>query len=180
MTEGTLPGRTLSQAVKRHPPVSGERNLGRKDPNGMGRRERVRYGIGRRDGRCVSKGRVVEPEMRDLKPHPLRWVVESLVEEPSYLEKAMFGCRGCYVHGRLVLVMASRGREPWRGLLVPTEKRHHPSLLAALPDLRVHPMLGKWLYLPQDAEGFEEAASSLAELILEADDRIGVLPRPRR
>lgn len=60
--------------------------------------------------------------------HPLQWVVEPLAEEPSFIEKAMFGCKGCYLHGRLVLVLAARGKEPWNGLLVPTERRHHPSL----------------------------------------------------
>ena len=78
-----------------------------------------------------------EPEMRIFKPHPLRWVVEPLQDEPSYLEKAMFGCRGCYLHGRLVLVLASRGKEPWKGLLVPTEKKHHGALQVELPDLGV-------------------------------------------
>ena len=53
--------------------------------------------------------------------HPFQWVVEPLAEEPSYIEKAMFGCRGCYLYGRLVLVLAAR-EEPWNGLLVPTEK----------------------------------------------------------
>jgi hypothetical protein len=121
-----------------------------------------------------------EPEVRVFKPHPLRWVVEPLQDEPSYLEKAMFGCRGCYLHGRLVLVLASRGKEPWKGVLIPTEKKHHGVLLDELPDLGVHPMLEKWLYLPEEKEDFEETAARLVDLIRQEDSRVGVLPKPRR
>jgi hypothetical protein len=92
----------------------------------------------------------------------------------------MFGCRGCYLHGRLVLVLASRGEEPWKGLLVPTEKKHHGVLREELPRLGVHPMLEKWLYLPEETEDFEDTASRLVELIKEEDPRVGVLPKPRK
>ena len=122
---------------------------------------------------------MIEPEVRVFKPHALRWIVESLEEEPSYLEKAMFGARGCYLHGRLVLVLAAR-REPWKGLLVPTEKRHHKSLQDELPGLTVHTILAKWLYLPEASEDFEETASRLVDLVKEEDPRIGVLPKPRK
>ncbi len=122
---------------------------------------------------------MAEPGMRDFKPHPLRWIVESLEEEPSYLEKAMFGARGCYLHGRLVLVLAAR-KEPWKGLLVPTEKKYHESLQDEFPGLMVHTILGKWLYLPEESEDFEETASRLVDLIREEDPRIGVLPKPRK
>ena len=122
---------------------------------------------------------MVEPEVRVFKPHPLRWVVEPLEEEPSYLEKAMFGARGCYLHGRLVLVLAAR-KGPWQGLLIPTDKRHHGSLKEELQGLMVHAILAKWLYLPEACEDFEETASRLVDLIREEDPRIGVLPKPRK
>lgn len=107
--------------------------------------------------------------------HPLHWVVEPLIEEPSYIEKAMFGCRGCYLHGRLVLVLAARD-EPWNGLLVPTDKRHHKSLLRDHRSLVTHPILKKWLYLPESNEDFEEVARALVESALANDLRIGVEP----
>lgn len=122
---------------------------------------------------------MVEPETRIFKPHPLRWIVEPIEEEPSYLEKAMFGARGCYLHGRLVLVLAAR-KEPWKGLLIPTEKRHHKSLKEEFAGLKVHAILGKWLYLPEGAEDFEETAARLVDRIREGDPRIGVAPTPRR
>lgn len=98
------------------------------------------------------------------------------MEEPSYIEKAMFGCKGCYLYGQLVLVLAARGKEPWHGLLVPTERRHHQSLRHDHKNLTVHPVLKKWLYLPESEENFEEAAHVLVESILANDPRIGVEP----
>lgn len=114
--------------------------------------------------------------------HPFHWVVEPLAEEPSYIEKAMFGCRGCYLFGRLVLVLAARGEEPWNGLLVPTERRHQPALRRNHKQLIIHPVLKKWLYLPESNEDFEESARALVESIRANDVRIGVEPKgkPRR
>ncbi len=122
--------------------------------------------------------------MNILKPkgrraHPLQWVVEPLAEEPSYIEKAMFGCRGYYLHGRLVLVLAARGKEPWNGLLVPTEREHQPALRRNHKNLIIHPVLKKWLYLPESNEDFEEAAGDLVESILANDPRMGVEPKTK-
>jgi len=68
------------------------------------------------------------------KHHSLLWVVESLEEEPSYLEKPMFGCLAVYLHGRLMLVLAS-GEEPWNGLLIPTDHQFHDSILKEFQDV---------------------------------------------
>lgn len=108
--------------------------------------------------------------------HPLHWVVEPLMEEPSYIEKAMFGCKGCYLYGRLVLVLAAR-KEPWNGLLVPTERKHHQSLRRDYKSLAIHPVLKKWLYLPASNDEFEESARSLVESVLANDPRMGVEPK---
>lgn len=96
----------------------------------------------------------------------------------------MFGCVACYQQGRLVLVLADRS-EPWQGLLVPTERRAHASLLEEFPPLRGHPVLGKWLYLAHAADGFAATAAQIVERIAAGDARFGVepamprLPRPR-
>ena len=111
-----------------------------------------------------------------MKPHRLSWVVEPLAEEASHLEKAMFGCRGHYLHGRLMLVLAARGEEPWNGLLIPTEREHHAALRRDHPALAVHPMLKKWLYVPEASEDFEETARALVERALVNDARLGVEP----
>ncbi|MBI2347324.1 MAG: hypothetical protein HYV05_01585 [Deltaproteobacteria bacterium] len=90
----------------------------------------------------------------------------------------MFGCKGCYLHGRLVLVLAARD-EPWNGLLVPTEKKHHESLLRDYKGLITHPILKKWLYLPESDGDFEESARALVESIKADDPRIGVESKPK-
>ena len=115
---------------------------------------------------------------RSRRSHPFQWVVEPLAEELSYIEKAMFGCKGCYLHGRLVLVLASRGNKPWNGLLLPTERKHHRSLRRDHRKLVIHPVLKKWLYLPESNEDFEESARALVECVLANDPRIGIEPKP--
>ena len=117
------------------------------------------------------------PRKRGSRPHSFQWVVEPLTEEPSYIQKAMFGCQGCYLHGRLVLVLAARGKGPWNGLLLPTEKEHHDSLRHDHKSLVVHPVLKKWLYLSESNEDFEEAARALVKAVLADDPRIGVEPK---
>jgi hypothetical protein len=118
-----------------------------------------------------------------LARHRFRALVDPLTAEASFLSRPMFGCVGCYMNGRLVLVLADR-TEPWQGLLVPTEKSLHRSLLADFRALRVHPVLRKWLYMPHAKGGFAAAAEEIVQHILAGDQRFGVepaLPRlPRR
>jgi hypothetical protein len=52
------------------------------------------------------------PEVALFKPHPLRSLVEPLMEDVSYCEKSMFGCQACYIYGRMVVVLAFPGEEP--------------------------------------------------------------------
>ena len=118
-----------------------------------------------------------------LSRHRFRALVDPLTAEASFLARPMFGCVGCYINGRLVLVLADR-REPWQGLLLPTETPLHRSLLGNFPPLRVHPVLRKWLYVPHGKGGFATVAREIVERILAGDRRFGVepaLPRlPRR
>ncbi|MBZ5537265.1 MAG: hypothetical protein LAO31_15025 [Acidobacteriia bacterium] len=119
------------------------------------------------------------PQLR--KRHRYQWVIDSLCEQPTFFQKRMFGSEACYLHGRLVLALTSGADEPWRGILVPTAKIHHRSLLQEFVGLRVHPVLRKWLYLPEDFDEFEGTANSLIERILANDIRIGVeSPRSSR
>ncbi len=112
--------------------------------------------------------------------HPQRWVIEPLMNEPSYSERGMFGARACYLYDRLMLLLCARGEEPWQGLLVPTEREHQPSLLAELPSLVVHPVIGKWLYVREDIEEFDDTALKLVDLIMRADPRMGVVPKTKK
>lgn len=115
-------------------------------------------------------------------------IFESLLEIPDFFSKKMFGGLAIYVHGKMVLVLTEgdsnsvwKGKDYhfpiWDGVLVPTDKSHHESLLKELPGTRPHPVLGKWLYLPSSTIEFEATASQICELILKRNPAIGVLPK---
>src|SRR5687767_14428818 len=60
-----------------------------------------------------------------IKPvHLYAWLWEPLETEPSFVLRPMFGAKAVYLGGRLVLCFSAR-TEPWRGLLVCTERQHH-------------------------------------------------------
>lgn len=105
-------------------------------------------------------------------------MVEALADEPSLLVKSMFGCVACYAHGRLMLVLADR-RPPWRGVLVPTRHEHHAALRAEIHALAVHPVLGKWLHVPEAGDEFEDAVGRVVALAAAGDARVGVEPPGR-
>lgn len=111
--------------------------------------------------------------------HPYAWLWEPLEDDPTFVLRAMFGAKAAYVGGRLVLAFCA-GEEPWRGLLVCTAREHHASLLQEFPALSPHPILPKWLYLPEAADAFESVGRRLVGLVRRRDLRIGVEPRARR
>ncbi len=106
-------------------------------------------------------------------------LIEAIADDDSFVTRITFGCLSCYLHGRLKIVLAD-GDPPWDGVLLPTAAEHHASLRRALPALRQHPVLGKWLHLAAGVDSFEDDARTLATLALADDPRIGVEPRPRR
>jgi hypothetical protein len=114
-----------------------------------------------------------------LRRHRLAPLVASIEEQPTFLWRPMFGCIGCYLGGRLVVVLADRGR-PWNGLLLPVERDVHSSLRTEFPALRAHAVLPKWLHLPDQARGFAGTAEAVMVRIAEGDPRFGVLPTVRR
>lgn len=111
--------------------------------------------------------------------NPFLWVVESIMEEPSYIDKAMFGCRGIYLHGRLMLVLSS-GEEPWNGLLIATDHEFHDSIRDDFDYVVQHPVLKKWLYLAEASEDFESVSMEIVEAIRIGDRRFGVEPKERK
>ncbi|MBS0663515.1 MAG: hypothetical protein JSR48_09630 [Verrucomicrobia bacterium] len=111
--------------------------------------------------------------------HPLQWLAEPLVDEPTFVLKSWFGGRTIMLHGKPHLFLTTQG-EPWQGVLVCTYHEHHPSLLAEFPSLQQHPVLGKWLYLPEASETFERDAKRLVQLVRDNDPRLGILPSPRK
>ena len=115
-----------------------------------------------------------------IKPvHLYAWLWEPLEAEPSFVLRAMFGTKAAYLAGRLVLCFSAR-TEPWRGVLVATEQQHHASLMREFPGLSPHPILPKWLYLPDSVANFESAAARLVKLVRQRDPRIGITPKAKR
>ncbi len=111
--------------------------------------------------------------------HPLEWLAEPLRDEPTFVLKSWFGGRTIMTNGMHRLFLTTQG-EPWQGVLVCTFHEHQESLRAELPSLQPHPVLGKWLYLPETADTFERDARKLVKLVKARDPRIGVAPSPRK
>lgn len=111
--------------------------------------------------------------------HPLQWLAEPLLGEATYVLKSWFGGRTIMLHGRHRLFLTVQG-EPWQGVLVCTYHEHQASLRAEFPALQQHPVLKKWLYLPEAAESFERDAKRLVQLVRTRDPRLGILPSPKK
>lgn len=125
------------------------------------------------------------PRIADIRPksvkieHPLQWLAEPLHGEPTFVLKSWFGGRTIMLRGMHYLFLTTQG-EPWQGVLVCTFHEHQPSLLADFPALKQHPVLKKWLYLPESAETFERDAQRLVKLARAADPRLGIPPSVRK
>jgi hypothetical protein len=125
------------------------------------------------------RANIEKPSGRVRKVHPYEWLWEPLESDPTFLLRPMFGGRSVYLDGRLVLYFAAK-KEPWRGMLVCTDRAHHPALQAEFPELSPHPVLPKWLYLPEATDTFERTAARLVGLARRRDPRIGVAPQPKK
>lgn len=119
------------------------------------------------------------PEFRVKAEHPYAWLWEPLEAESSFELRSMFGAKAVYISGKIQLCFMPK-EEPWRGVLVCTEKENQPSLMDEFPVLRPHPVLPKWLYLSESSESFESTAARLVALVRKHDARIGVIPKPKR
>lgn len=117
--------------------------------------------------------------IRARQPHRYAWLWEPLETDATFVLRSMFGTKTVYLDGKLMLCF-SAGEEPWRGMLVCTDHPQQPPLRADFPELRPHPILPKWLYLPEANDRFETVAAQLVRLARERDPRIGVVPRPKK
>ena len=117
--------------------------------------------------------------IRIRQPHRYEWLWEPLTADASFVLRSMFGAKAAYLDGKLMLCF-SAGEEPWRGLLVCTVHEHHAALRTEFPELAPHPILPKWLYLPEAADRFEPVAERLVALAWRRDPRLGVLPSLRK
>jgi hypothetical protein len=119
------------------------------------------------------------PKIRVKAEHPYAWLWEPLEGESSFELRTMFGAKAVYLSGKLQLCFTAK-EEPWCGVLVCTDKTQHASLIEQFQVLRPHPVLPKWLYLPESSETFESVAGRLVALVRKRDDRIGIIAKPKR
>ncbi|MEN4917888.1 hypothetical protein ABE485_04400 [Achromobacter spanius] len=117
-------------------------------------------------------------KQRAVRQNSLLWILEPLERDAGYSHRKMFGADAAYLDGLLYLIVADRD-DPWNGVMVCTSQERHAALLADMPSLKVHPVLGKWLYLPQSDDSFESIAATLAALAVARDPRLGVVPKPK-
>ena len=75
------------------------------------------------------------------------------------------------------MLLLTSGEEPWNGLLIATDHQFHESIKQDFITVVQHPVLKKWLYLPEATEDFETVASELVETIRMNDQRFGVEPK---
>jgi len=128
----------------------------------------------------AKPARVASIRARAARPeHPLEWLLDPARDDPGFESKSWFGGRTLTLDGKHQLFLTVQG-EPWQGVLVCTFHEHQPSLLAEFPALRQHPVLGKWLYLPESAETFERDARRLVQLALKRDPRLGITPSAKK
>lgn len=111
--------------------------------------------------------------------HALQWIADLFSDEPTFVQRRMFGCEAIYLNYRLTLVLAA-DKEPWNGLLVCTAREFHESLRSAHPELAPHAILGKWLYVSQNCPSFEQIAQAIAKKVIAGDARIGVEAKPKK
>jgi hypothetical protein len=107
--------------------------------------------------------------------HPYAWLWEPLETDASFVLRAMFGAKAVYLDGKIMFCFMAK-TEPWRGILLCTDRIHHAALRAEFPPLTPHPVLPKWLYLPETDNAFEPIGARLVALARRRDPRLGVVP----
>jgi hypothetical protein len=118
-----------------------------------------------------------------VKPFDNEWICQEIDRHPSYFTKRMFGGLAVYLFERLMLVLVEptkTGRWEWHGVLVCTDRAHHPAIVAEFPALAPHDVLRKWLYIDSRHRHFESTMERLAKAVARNDPRFGVHPRPRK
>lgn len=118
------------------------------------------------------------------------FVIDELLDSPVgpfILVRPMFGSHSVYVNERLVFILRRKDEDRTRrdnGVWVASLPEHNSALKKDFPTLRLIEIFkgeafAGWLNLPEDEEGFEEAALALCALIVQGDPRVGKDPKPR-
>ena len=139
----------------------------------------------------MSKARRKVKVKKKPKVFDLEWVAEPFCDHESFFKKRMFGGLSLYVHNKMVMCLVEnpgdreyRGKtydsDIWNGVMLPTEREHHKSLIDRFPSLSPHVVLPKWLYLPLAAADFESSINEIAEMIRENSELLGIYPSEKK
>lgn len=116
---------------------------------------------------------------------------EKLFRLDDFDIKHMFGGMALYGHGKMLFCIMEDPTQNfykdkkfsypiWNGVLIPTHREYHDDFFKISKDFIPHPVLGKWMYIPQTLENFEELTEKLALLALKNSDIIGIFPKPKK
>ena len=116
------------------------------------------------------------------------WIEEFLPE--GFFRRHMFGGWAYYIEGKLILVIfespgarayknKTADYDLWDGCMFPVEREKQEEAKRLFPQLFSHLVLPKWLYLPQQTEGFEELVTKILKVILQRPEIFGVYPQPK-
>src|SRR5882724_4040062 len=115
---------------------------------------------------------------------PFEFVIDALAgKDPAV--RAMFGCYGVYVEGKIVFALRDRDAHPGsNGVWIATSHEHHDSLRKDFPSLRSIGVLGRgitgWQMLPVSDDDFERSVLKACACVLQGDPRIGKIPKAGR
>lgn len=68
----------------------------------------------------------------------------------------------------------------WNGCLFPSDRENHVEILKKFPFLINHPVLPKWLYLPQQSENFESHTELILKEIRRRSALFGTIPKQKK
>ena len=118
-----------------------------------------------------------------MKTFDNEWIVQAFEDHSSFFTKGMFGGLAVYLFGRLMMLLVEptrTGRWQWHGVLICTERAHHPAIIEEFPHLAPHTVLKKWLYIDSQHAHFQPTLERVADAIARDDPRFGIHPRPRK
>ena len=118
-----------------------------------------------------------------MKTFDNEWIVQAFEDHPSFFTKRMFGGLAIYLFGRLMMLLVEptrTGRWKWHGVLICTERAHHPAIIEEFPPLAPHNILKKWLYVDSRHTDFEPTLERVAHAVARNDPRFGIQPHPRK
>lgn len=126
-----------------------------------------------------------------MKTFELEYLLEPIAEQFGFYTKRMFGGLAVYLDDKMVLVLMEDKQTKeyrgvsypyaiWNGLMVPTERSEHESLMADYSSLVPHVVLGKWLFLSLEDNEFEDQSERIVDAIKARDPRFGIQVEDRR